>query len=130
MGMAERAIIERATDAGAVKAPGAEERETSLATRERSALTQRAVDALADRTIGPEYNERIETLKLETNEFGVDAFGVDPDYLRIVGLIAAGASASAAMRGTASAAFNSWFGRSSIRRARTTTGPSVPSTCP
>ena len=48
----------------------------------------RLADAVAVATLGPEYVERIEVLKRCTNEFGVDPFGVDPDWIAKVGILA------------------------------------------
>lgn len=83
--MSEQAIVERvrSSDSGEIVDPGQLELRQS---RHRS-LARRAVDAVALRTLGPEYDERIESLKRDTNEFGVDPFGVDPDFIRSVGLI-------------------------------------------
>ncbi len=58
-----------------------------LAELDRTTLTRRLVFELGDR-IQDDFNERIELLKRGTNEFGVDPFGVDPDWVRVVGLFA------------------------------------------
>jgi len=49
----------------------------------------RLADIVAEKTLGHEYLERAEELKRGTNEFGVDAFGVDPDYIRVTGMFSA-----------------------------------------
>lgn len=83
--MSEQAIIERASDPGHIVEPES----LRLDSRQDRSLARRIVDEVALRTLGPDYDERIEVLKRDTNEFGVDPFGVDPDYIRSVGLIAA-----------------------------------------
>ena len=61
----------------------------NLKKRRVTALARAAVDELALRTLGAEYNDRIEELKRDTNEFGVDPWGVDPDWIRSTALAAA-----------------------------------------
>lgn len=80
--MGEGAIIERR--------PEAEELAEPLPTAPLAPVSEswmrQLVLQLGDRTIQGDYNERIEALKRGTNEFGVDLFGVDPDFVRVVGL--------------------------------------------
>lgn len=81
--MAFQAIVERATGKGAL----ASSREAG-AKPTKASLGRTVLDELALRTLGPEYGERIEQLKRDTNEFGVDPFGVDPDFIRATALVA------------------------------------------
>jgi 1-acyl-sn-glycerol-3-phosphate acyltransferase len=52
-------------------------------------IASRLAHELAARTIGADYFERIGALRRETNEFGVDPFGVDPSWIGAVGVVAA-----------------------------------------
>lgn len=83
--MSQQAIVERSAESEAIS----DSRTDNQFVSARRSLMRRAVDELAFRTLGSEYDERIEALKRDTNEFGVDPFGVDPDYIRTVGLVAA-----------------------------------------
>lgn len=81
--MSEQAIVERSSDSRDI----VDTRRIALQQDQQRSLARRALDAIALQTLGPEYDERIEALKRDTNEFGVDPFGVDPDFIRSVGLI-------------------------------------------
>lgn len=76
------AIVERARSDLRPPASG-------LRPRPAGGLLRRVVSELSLRTLGPDFGERIEALKRDTNEFGVDAFGIDPEVIRTVGLVAA-----------------------------------------
>jgi 1-acyl-sn-glycerol-3-phosphate acyltransferase len=80
--MLQEAIVRRSTDLERPEAPV----ETLPPRQEERAWSRRLVDRLALRTLGPEYSERVEALKRDSNDFGVDEFGVDPDYIRGLGI--------------------------------------------
>jgi 1-acyl-sn-glycerol-3-phosphate acyltransferase len=54
----------------------------------RASWTRDTVERLGVLAVQADYNERIDSLRRGTNEFGVDPFGVSPEFVRVVGLVA------------------------------------------
>ncbi len=75
--MSEQAIVEREGGGRAVGKPA----HRGPAVLAKKTYRRALLDRVARRTLGAEYLERIEMLKRETNEFGVDPFGVDPEFI-------------------------------------------------
>lgn len=82
--MSGRAIVRRKAVAESLESSAPAQ---PLASEQKSRLHE-AMVRYGERAIKGDFNERIEELKRGTNEFGVDSFGVDPEFIRVVGLLA------------------------------------------